>query len=113
MEDIDKYMKMHIAEFLEFIARLGVLLFTENLSQTLQDKIELILVEMFKLIPDKVKHPPKTEDDELVSDFEDDILQVVKRKKREYNHEPFLIVDISKTSKVWNNVIILSIDGRE
>jgi hypothetical protein len=32
------------------------------------------MTEMFKLINERVKHPPKTEDDELVSDFEDDIL---------------------------------------
>ena len=30
MEDIDKYTKLHTAEFLEFIARLGVLLYQEN-----------------------------------------------------------------------------------
>jgi len=42
---------------------------------------------MFKLVLEKVKHPPKTEDDELVSDFEDDIIQVAKRKLREANHE--------------------------
>jgi hypothetical protein len=58
----------------------------------------MVLGELLKIIQEKVKHPPKTEDDELVSDFEDDILQVVKRKRREYNHEPFLIVDISKPS---------------
>ena len=55
-----------------------------------------MLIELFKLIQEKVKYPPKTEDDELISDFEDDILQVVKKKRREENHEPFLIVDISK-----------------
>ncbi len=74
MEDIDKYMKLHTSEFLEFISRLGVLLYHENSSQSLQDKIELVLTELLKLIAEKVKHPPKTEDDELVSDFEDDVL---------------------------------------
>ena len=100
MEDIDKYMELQTCEFLEFIARLGVLIYNQNQSQLLQEKIELVMTEMFKLINERVKYPPKTEDDELVSDFEDDVLQVVKRKKREFNHEPFLIVDISKPPKV-------------
>ncbi len=43
-----------------------------------------------------MKHPPRTEDDELVSDFEDDVVQVARRKMREARHEQFLIVDITK-----------------
>jgi hypothetical protein len=40
----------------------------------LTEKIEMVLKELFKIISEKVKYPPKTEDDELISDFEDDIL---------------------------------------
>ena len=63
----------------------------------LTEKIEIILKELFKIITEKVKYPPKTEDDELVSDFEDEILSIAKKKKREANHEQFLIIDITKT----------------
>jgi hypothetical protein len=62
----------------------------------LTEKIELVLKELFKIITEKVKYPPKTEDDELLSDFEDDILSIAKKKMREANHEQFLIVDITK-----------------
>ena len=63
---------------------------------TVLEKIELVLTELFKPINEKVKNPPRTEDDELVSDFEDDIVQVARKKMREANHEQFLIVDITK-----------------
>lgn len=62
----------------------------------LTEKIEMVLKELFKIISEKVKYPPKTEDDELVSDYEDDILCIAKKKLREANHEQFLIVDITK-----------------
>jgi len=56
----------------------------------------MVLTEMLKLVSEKVKHPPKTEDDELVSDYEDEIVQQAKKKIKEEAHEQFLIVDISK-----------------
>jgi hypothetical protein len=62
----------------------------------LTEKIEMVLKELFKIISEKVKYPPKTEDDELVSDYEDDILSIAKKKLREAHHEQFLIVDITK-----------------
>ncbi len=61
----------------------------------LTEKIEMVLKELFKIISEKVKYPPKTEDDELVSDYEDDILSIAKKKLREAHHEQFLIVDIT------------------
>lgn len=51
---------------------------------------------MFKLVGEKVRQPPKTEDDELVSDYEEEIVQLARRKIKEANHEQFLIVDITK-----------------
>lgn len=65
----------------------------------LQEKIEKVLIQAFKVISEKVKYPPKTEDDELVSDFDDDILIIAKKSMKEAHHEQFLIVDISK--KIW------------
>ena len=96
MEEIDKYSRLTQTEFLEFIARLGYLLFADRTHLTVLEKIELVLTELFKPINEKVKNPPRTEDDELVSDFEDDIVQVARKKMREANHEQFLIVDITK-----------------
>ena len=96
MEDIDKYSKLTQTEFLEFIARLAALLYADKTQLALLAKIELLLTELFKPIQEKVKHPPRTEDAELVSDFEDDIVQVARKKMREANHEQFLIVDITK-----------------
>jgi hypothetical protein len=96
MDDIDKYNRMGATEFLEFIARLSTLAFASKPHLMLTEKIELVLKELFKLITEKVKYPPKTEDDELVSDFEDDILSIARKKMREAHHEQFLIVDITK-----------------
>lgn len=98
MEDIDKYTRIELVEFIEFIARVGVILFHENAEMLLTDKIERVMQEMFKLISEKVKHPPKTEDDELVSDYEDDFIQLARKKIKEATHEQFLIVDITKKS---------------
>ncbi len=64
---------------------------------SLVEKIENVLIELLQIIHEKVKYPPKTEDDEMISDFEDDILVHARRKHKEDNHEGFLIVDISKT----------------
>ena len=96
MADIDKYTRIGITEFLEFIARLGVLLYAEELELLLTDKIERVLIELVKLVSERVKYPPKTEDDELVSDYEEDIVHLAKKKIKEANHEQFLIVDITK-----------------
>ncbi len=60
------------------------------------EKIELVLMQLLPLISEKVKYPPKTEDDEMITDYEDDILVFAKRKHKEDNHEGFLIVDITK-----------------
>jgi hypothetical protein len=98
MDDIDKYSRMGSTEFLEFIARLGVLVYQNKPQMMLTEKIEMVLKEILKIIAEKVKYPPKTEDDELVSDFEDDILSIAKKKMREAHHEQFLIVDITKTN---------------
>ena len=96
MEDIDKYKRLGFIEFLEFIARLGVLQYHKSTELLLFQKIEMIMAEMFKLVQEKVKYPPKTEDDELLSDYEEEIINLAKKRIREQNHEQFLIVDISK-----------------
>lgn len=75
MEDIDKYTQLELSEFVEFIARLAYLQFQENSEELLTEKIEKVLAEMLKLVSEKVRHPPKTEDDELVSDYEDEVVQ--------------------------------------
>jgi len=62
----------------------------------LVDKIEIVMKELFLLIGEKVKYPPKTEDDEMITDYEDDMLVFARRKHKEDNHEGFLICDISK-----------------
>lgn len=87
MADIDKYTRMGITEFLEFIARLGVLLYADELELLLTDKIERILLELVKLVSERVKYPPKTEDDELLSDYEEDIIHLAKKKIKEAHHE--------------------------
>ena len=66
---------------------MGYLLFADRTHLTVLEKIELVLTEFFKPINEKVKNPPRTEDDELMSDFEDDIVQVARKKMREANHE--------------------------
>jgi len=40
----------------------------------LLEKIEKVLIELLKVVSEKIKYPPKTDDDEMVSDFDDDIL---------------------------------------
>ena len=75
MDDIDKYTKLELSEFVEFIARLAYLQYHDHSEKLLTEKIEKVLVEMLKLVAEKVRHPPKTEDDELVSDYEDEIVQ--------------------------------------
>jgi hypothetical protein len=74
IDDIDKYQRLGLTEFIEFIARLGVLLYHERTELLLTEKIENILIELFKLISERVRYPPKTEDDELISDYEEDII---------------------------------------
>ena len=96
MDDIDKYTRLELSEFVEFIARIAFLLFHDDSEKLLTEKIDIVLTEMLKLVSEKVKHPPKTEDDELVSDYEDEIVQQAKKKIKEEAHEQFLIVDISK-----------------
>lgn len=50
MDDIDKYSRMGNTEFLEFIARLGVLVFQNKPQMMLTEKIEMVLKELFKII---------------------------------------------------------------
>ncbi len=50
MEEIDRYSKLTQTEFLEFLARLGVLLFKSRHHLSLLQKLELVLIELFKLI---------------------------------------------------------------
>ncbi len=87
MEEIDKYTKLTHTEFLEFLARIAHLLFIDKPHLSIIEKTELVLGELLKSVSEKVKHPPRTEDDELISDFEDDIVQVARKKMREANHE--------------------------
>lgn len=101
MDDIDKYSRLGLTELLEFTARLGVLIYKERPQMSLVEKIESVLIELFKIVNEKVKYPPKTEDDEMISDFEDDILVHARRKFKEDNHEGFCIVDITKS---WNDL---------
>ena len=79
-----------------------MLLYTDRTELLLTEKIELILTELFKMIGEKVRYPPRTEDDELVSDYEEDIIQLAKKKIKEANHEQFLIVDITKSKNAVN-----------
>lgn len=96
MSDIEKYSRLEFVEFLEFLGRVAVLLYGQVAELSMNDKIEKVLVELFRLIGEKVRHPPKTNNDELVSDFEDDLVQMAKKRVKEDNHEQFLIVDITK-----------------
>ncbi len=41
------------------------------------------MIELLKIVSEKVRHPPKTEDDELVSDYEEDALNIAKRQLKE------------------------------
>ena len=50
MEELDKYSRLTQTEFLEFIARLGVLLFSDRAHMSLIEKIELLLLELFKFV---------------------------------------------------------------
>lgn len=54
---------------------------------------------MFKLVQERVRFPPRTEDDELVSDYEEDVVSLAKKRSKESQHEQFLIVDITKYKK--------------
>lgn len=99
MDDIDKYDRLSFVEFIEFAARCAVLLFADRTELMLTEKIELVIEEMLKLSGEKVRYPPKTEDDELISDYEEDIIQLARKKIKEANHEQFLIVDITKEKK--------------
>ena len=74
MDDISKYSQLSMVEFLEFIARLAVLMFNDYNQMLLLEKIEKVLIELLKVVSEKIKYPPKTDDDEMVSDFDDDIL---------------------------------------
>jgi hypothetical protein len=96
MADIEKYYRLNPHEFLEFLGRLSALVYKSRTQMLLSEKIERTLIEFFKIINEKIKYPPKTEDDELVSDFEDDTLHLARKKLKEENHEQFLIVDITK-----------------
>ena len=96
MDDIEKYSRMNFIEFIEFIARAGALLYSNESEWLFTQKVEKVLEEILKCVSEKVRHPPKTEDDELVSDFEEDIIQLAKKKIKEAQHEQFLIVDITK-----------------
>jgi hypothetical protein len=96
MDDIERYNRLGMVELLEFVARVGVLLCHERSQMLLIEKIEMVLLNILPLVSEKVKYPPKTEDDEMVTDYEDDILVYAKRKHKEDHHEAFLFVEITK-----------------
>lgn len=56
----------------------------------------MVMVEILKIVSEKIRHPPKTEDDELISDYEEDALNIAKRKLREQHHEQFYVENITK-----------------
>ena len=50
MDDIDKYSRLELVEFYEFIARAGVLLFKDQIEWLLTQKIEKVLEEILALV---------------------------------------------------------------
>ena len=57
MNDSDKHKTITFSEFLEFVARLGQIVFIKNKTMMLYDKIIDIMHKMFELIPAEVIIP--------------------------------------------------------
>eukprot|EP00347_Sterkiella_histriomuscorum_P001629 403371291 len=78
MEDIKRYKNIPFHEFLEFIGRLAQIKYFD-VQVPLENKIEMILDILLKLVNEKVQQPQISDDVDSQTDYEDDLIEIVEK----------------------------------